>query len=106
MLDRARRSTDEAERKRLYREAEDIVVQEAPWATSYTYSYLELWQPYLHGYRPHPVLSQHVRHAWIDGGQKKVAARGCSRGLRALDRFTCPERGAGRSTLALAGGPR
>jgi len=106
VLDRARRSTDEAERKRLYREAEDIVVQEAPWATSYTYSYLELWQPYLHGYRPHPVLSQHVRHAWIDGGQKKVAARGCSRGLRALDRFTCPERGAGRSTLALAGGPR
>ena len=102
VLDRARRSTNDGERKSLYRKAEDIVVQEAPWATAYTYSYYELWQPYVHGYRPHPVLSQYMRNAWLDGSAKKLADAGCSRSLRLLDRFTCPERRAPKTTLALA----
>lgn len=106
VLERARRSTSRDERQQLYRKAEEIVAREAPWATTYTYSYFELWQPYLKGYRPHPVLSQHVRNAWLDQGAKKLAARGCSRGLRLLDRLTCPEERAARTTLALAGGRR
>jgi len=107
VLDRARRSTSTDERKALYRRAEAIVADEAPWATTYTYSYLELWHPYLHGYRPHPVLSQHVRNAWIDAGQKKLARRG-ARGLPFLDRLVQSGSKHARTTLALAesGGSR
>lgn len=101
VLDRARRSTSDDERKQLYRKAEEIVAREAPWATTYTYSYFELWHPYVHGYRPHPVLSQHLRNAWLDLGQKKLAARGKGRTLGIFDRLAAREP---RTTLALVGG--
>ncbi|MFO0570303.1 MAG: ABC transporter substrate-binding protein [Polyangiaceae bacterium] len=107
VLDRARRSSDAKERDSLYRRAEEIVVEEAPWATTYTYSYYELWQPYVKGYRPHPVLSQHVRHAYLDSGgkQREARLRSCGTGLAWLDRVACP-RASARTTLALAGGRR
>jgi ABC-type oligopeptide transport system substrate-binding subunit len=102
ILNRARRSTDRAERMRLYRRAEAIVVEEAPWATAYSYRYLELWQPYVHGYHPHPVLSQNVRDMWFDLDQRKQArsAAPCWGGLPGLE-HRCGEHGA-RTTLALA----
>ncbi|MCC6216666.1 MAG: ABC transporter substrate-binding protein [Polyangiaceae bacterium] len=91
LLARARVTTDEAERGRLYRRAEEIVRDEAPWAVAYSYRYFELWQPYLHGYRPHPVLQQDVRFAWLDRGARPARA-----GLFPWRRRS------GRTTLALA----
>lgn len=76
LLERARRSVDEKERLSLYRRAEEIVVEEAPWATAYSYSYFELWQPYVKGYRPHPVMTQYVRDAWFDVEQRRRVATG------------------------------
>ncbi len=67
----ARRSTDQAERARLYARAESIVAREAPWSVGYSYRYYEAWQPYVYGYRPHPVLSQAVRGVWLDVDEKK-----------------------------------
>lgn len=105
VLERGRRSTNDAERSSLYRTAEEIVAREAPWATTYTYSYFELWHPYVRGYRPHPVLSQYLRNAWLDAGAKKLASRGCAPGMSVLSRVTCREPRP-RTTLALAGGRR
>ncbi len=73
LLTRARRSTDSDERARLYRRAEAIVAELAPWANVYEYRYFELWQPYVHGYRPHPILSQAVRGMWFDRAEQKLA---------------------------------
>lgn len=108
LLDRARRSTDDGERKELYRQAEAVVAREAPWATTYTYSYFEIWQPYVKGYRPHPVLSQYLRDAWLDdGGRKSVAlSERCSGRRGVFDRLRCLGRDQARTTLALAGGGR
>ncbi len=73
LLERARRSTDEALRSKLYRRAEAIVAEEAPWATAYAYRWFELWHPYVHGYTPHPVLTQNVGDMWFDQGGRKLA---------------------------------
>lgn len=69
----ARREVNGDRRRALYREAEQVLFEQAPWAFVYTYRYWEVWHPYVHGYHIHPSLSQHVGGAWID-----VAARGLS----------------------------
>jgi ABC-type transport system substrate-binding protein len=102
VLEQARRSTDATARLGLYRKAEEIVAREAPWATTYTYSYFELWQPYVRGYRPHPVLSQYLRNAWLDSAGKKLASGGSVGAPRALDRVLACGGAPGRSTLAFA----
>lgn len=75
VVDEARRTTDERRRLELYRQAEAILVEEAPWVLGYAYRYFELWHPYVHGYRPHPALSQNVRGMWLDQAQMKKTAR-------------------------------
>jgi ABC-type transport system substrate-binding protein len=87
VLDQARRTNDRARRLALYRRAEQIVADEAPWMIAYVYRYFELWHPYVHGYRPHPVLTQNVRDMWFDLGAQQRATR---------------RRERTRSTLALA----
>ncbi|MEB2314339.1 MAG: ABC transporter substrate-binding protein [Sorangiineae bacterium] len=73
LLVTARGSTDASARLELYRRAEQIVADDAPWAIAYSYRYFELWQPYLHGYRPNPILTQHLRGAWLDRSEMRLA---------------------------------
>jgi ABC-type oligopeptide transport system substrate-binding subunit len=68
VLAETRRSGDPAVREKLFRRAEEILAEEAPWAFGYTANKLEIRQPYVHGYEPNPVLSEHVRFVWIDSG--------------------------------------
>jgi ABC-type transport system substrate-binding protein len=89
-LEKARRSTDHAERMRLYRHAEEIVANEVPWLIAYEFRFYELWQPYVHNYHPHPVLFRYMRDVWLDRAQRKTSFR-----------WKKP-----RSTLALALGGR
>jgi ABC-type transport system substrate-binding protein len=107
LLRRARRTTDAAERAALYRKAEDRVLEEAAWAVTYSYRFFELWQPYVHGYRPHPVLSYYVRNAYLDREQQRRVAHGgsfCRSPFAALKRGC---RGAPATALGLAyGGSR
>lgn len=64
------RGTPKADvRQALYRKAEAIVTEEAPWVIIHAQRYYEVTQPYVRGYHPHPVLTQHVRGAWIDSSQ-------------------------------------
>ena len=74
----------------------EIIAEEAPWAFGYTANKLEVWQPYVHGYRPNPVLSQHVRFAWIDGGGRPTRSA-----LNLLER-ALPLANRPRTTLAIA----
>ncbi len=102
----ARRSTNRDERLRLYRRAQAIVTEEAPWAISYGYRYFELWQPYVHGYRPHPVLTQYVRNVWLDQDRKSKVASNvpCWNGIVGLGRRCSPQKPAATTTLALVFG--
>jgi ABC-type transport system substrate-binding protein len=100
ILAEARRSGDPLARERLFRRAEELLAEEAPWAFGYTANKLEICQPYVQGYKPNPVLSQHVRFAWIDGGGRQ--ARSALNGLeRVLPRLAAR---APRTTLAAVRG--
>ncbi len=43
-----------------------IVCDEAPWAFTFSYHFLDVRQPYVRGFAPHPVWPLDVRPAWID----------------------------------------
>ncbi len=51
LLDRADAAEEWEERKRLYQEAEKIIVEDAPWVYVYYYSTNLLFQPYVRGLR-------------------------------------------------------
>lgn len=72
LLDEARAETDGAKRRAMYREAAKIVVEDAPWAFVYSPMLLEVWQPYVRGYVPHPVWSQDYRSIWLDLPRSRI----------------------------------
>jgi hypothetical protein len=50
----------------MYREASRIIARDAPWAFVLTNVQMEMWQPYVRNYRPHPVWSNFYRDVWLD----------------------------------------
>ena len=75
LLRRARRELSADERRKLYRRAEEIIRDDAPWAIVYGYRYFDVWQPYLHGYSTHPHMYLDIANAWLDVEQRKLAFR-------------------------------
>jgi len=62
----ALRSTDAAERLRLYQEAERIVVKEAPWLLLFHGEVYRLEQPYVRGY-PVNAMNLHIlKRVWLE----------------------------------------
>jgi len=55
LLDDARSEPDAAARAAMYRRAERILYDDAPWIWNYHREMTEVTQPYVHGYVPHPV---------------------------------------------------
>ena len=49
LLGKAREEADYAERVKLYREAERIVMEDAPWITQHNHIFEYLYQPYVQG---------------------------------------------------------
>jgi ABC-type oligopeptide transport system substrate-binding subunit len=49
LLDSARRETDDLRRVKLYREAEQLILQDAPVVPLLHYTYQRLFQPYVDG---------------------------------------------------------
>ena len=74
LLDRARATTHREARADLYAEAARVVVEDAPWAFIFVPIQLEVWQPYVKGYTPHPVWSQDYRQVWLDLPRQRIAA--------------------------------
>jgi hypothetical protein len=58
----------------LAREANERVAQAAPWAIFANSQARHAWQPYVRGYRPHPLYWLAVRDAWLDLPRKRLAA--------------------------------
>ncbi|MCS6900379.1 MAG: ABC transporter substrate-binding protein [Myxococcales bacterium] len=89
LLEEARREPSQERRLALYHQAEDMVLDDAPWAVLYSKRWFELWHPYLRGYRIHPARSGDLAFTWIDL-QARTAVQGArwapplSRGQLAL----------------------
>jgi ABC-type dipeptide/oligopeptide/nickel transport system permease subunit/ABC-type transport system substrate-binding protein len=66
LLARARAEPSRERRDALYLRAEEIVRDEAPWIPTHGTRSYELWQPYVHGYPPHPVLPHRFADVWLD----------------------------------------
>jgi ABC-type transport system substrate-binding protein len=66
LVARAHRDIDPENRRRLYREAAEILCNDAPWAFGYSYHWLYLRQPYVRGFVPHPVWSLDLTRVWLD----------------------------------------
>ena len=75
LLDRARVERDRTQRLALYREASRIIVDDAPWGFAFSDRSMEMWQPYVHDYRPNPVWSNFFRDIWLDLPRRRVAWR-------------------------------
>jgi len=75
LLDHARVELDPRRRIEMYRQAERIVVNDAPWAFLYYPVKTEVRQPYVRGYRPSPVWSHEFRPIWLDLPLRRFAAR-------------------------------
>jgi peptide/nickel transport system substrate-binding protein len=81
IVDRAHHALDPAARKALYREASEILCDEAPWAFTSGYHFTDVRQPYVHGYRAHPVWTMDLAGVWLDRAAD-AAARVLGGGLR------------------------
>jgi ABC-type transport system substrate-binding protein len=68
LLDAARGEPDVARRAELYRRAERILYEDAPWIWGYHQRMTEVTQPYVRDYAPHPVWIRDYTMAWLDLG--------------------------------------
>jgi oligopeptide transport system substrate-binding protein len=68
LLDAARAELDPGQRDALYRRAERILYDDAPWIWDYHRVLTEVTQPYVRGYEPHPIWIHDYTSAWLDLG--------------------------------------
>ncbi len=68
ILDAARGEVDREKRAVLYRRAEKLLYDEAPWIWGYHQLVTEVVHPYVRDYRPHPVWIRDYTTAWLDLG--------------------------------------
>jgi peptide/nickel transport system substrate-binding protein len=73
ILDRARPETNRDKRLALYAEANAILAEDAPWAFLFYPVDMFAWQPYVKGFRPHPVWLNEYRHVWLDLPRRRVS---------------------------------
>lgn len=89
LLDSARAESDRDTRRQMYRRATNILNEDAPWAFVFNYSNMEVWQPYVRGYHPHPVWSEDYRQVWLDlPKQRERPSRAPTAALDLLPHFT------------------
>jgi ABC-type transport system substrate-binding protein len=66
LLDRARGELDVDRRVALYHQAERLLFDAAPWIWGYHRDQVEVVQPTVRGYAPHPVWGRDFTTAWLD----------------------------------------
>jgi len=76
LIERARHELDAAKRMALFSEANHIVCDDAPWAFTTTRRFEDVAQPYVRGFKPHPVWTFHSDATWIDRGRADSQALG------------------------------
>lgn len=75
LVDDAHRELDDERRKKLYVEASKILIDDAPWAFTYSFRWYCQWQPYVQDYRSHPVWTHEGSSAWLDRAAGPIGAR-------------------------------
>jgi ABC-type oligopeptide transport system substrate-binding subunit len=65
LLTHARRELDPVQRRALYRDANQLVCDEAPWAFTHSYRWYDAWQANLYGFVGMDA-PQTLREAWVD----------------------------------------
>lgn len=66
LLDAARGEIDPGKRAAMYRRAEHIIYDDAPWIFDYHPETTEVTQPYVKGFELHPIWVRDYTHAWLD----------------------------------------
>lgn len=66
LLDRAARSTDPEQARDLYWQAHRIIARDVPYLFEYHSLGVSVTQPYVKGFRAHPVYNRDMREAWLD----------------------------------------
>ena len=66
LLDQANASLDAGERTRLYRQAEDLIMRDAPWVPLMHEVLPMVYNPRVHGTQPHPVWLYRYEWMWLD----------------------------------------
>lgn len=66
LLDAARGELDPAKRIAMYKQAERILYDEAPWIYDYHPVTSEVTQPYVKGFELHPIWIRDYTHTWLD----------------------------------------
>ena len=68
LLDSAREELDPERRAAMYRRAERVLYDDAPWIWDYHRVTTEVTQPYVRNYEPHPIWMRDYTSAWLDVG--------------------------------------
>lgn len=76
ILDQIHLERDRDRRMALYHQASRILVDDAPWAFVWSDLVMEMWQPYVRNYHPHPVWDNFYRDVWLDLPRERWSARG------------------------------
>jgi peptide/nickel transport system substrate-binding protein len=86
LVDRAHRELDDERRKKLYTEAQKILVDDAPWAFSQNMRYYTQRQGYVRDHYTHPMWMHELSRTWLDRAAGPIAGRAIfsERGLAAL----------------------
>ena len=66
LLDAARGELDPAKRIAMYKHAERIIYDDAPWIFDYHPMTTEVTQPYVKGFELHPIWVRDYTHTWLD----------------------------------------
>jgi ABC-type transport system substrate-binding protein/ABC-type dipeptide/oligopeptide/nickel transport system permease subunit len=76
LLDDARQERDPDRRAAMYRDAERILYVDAPWIWDYHRLTIEVTQPYVRNFEPHPIWIRDYTSTWLDlGPDGKPVAR-------------------------------
>ncbi len=75
LVDRAHKELDDARRKKIYDEAQSILIDDAPWAFTAYYRWYVQKQPYVRDYDPHPMWTHEATRAWLDRAAGPIGAR-------------------------------
>ncbi len=66
LLDAGRVETDEATRKDIYNQVQQIIIDEAPYVYLYNPAVVNAWQPHVRGYHALPSAAIRFKNAWLD----------------------------------------
>lgn len=66
LLDRGRTSLDDEERKQVYDEIQQILIDDLPYIFLFTTANVNAWQPYVQGYAVRPDSAVIFKDVWLD----------------------------------------